>query len=100
MSKEERLAHLEQKSSEHNRLLKKLVSENVCLRAFAQALIEQRQIDLAVLRDDFVQLWGQAVQQLPPDMQDKTLLQELLTEIENVLTRRQKKWFFRQTNSS
>ena len=90
MSLEDRVAGLEQKSGEQNQLLKKLVSENVCLRAFAQALIEQRQIDLAVLRDDFVLLWGQAVQQLPPDMQDKTLLQELLTEIEAVLPRRQK----------
>ncbi|WP_333873051.1 hypothetical protein [Methylobacter sp.] len=83
----DRLQQLEQAVVDQHNTLKKLTSEVLSLRAFALAVFEQPNIDLARLRDDYVGLWEQAVAQVPPEMQDKQNLQRLLIELEHVLNR-------------
>lgn len=83
-----RLDQLERAVTTQHNTIKKLVSESLSLRAFALAVFEQPNIDLQRLRDDYVQLWDQAVEQVPPAMQDKQTLQILLTELDIALKRR------------
>lgn len=84
----DRLGNIEQQIMAHDKIIKKLASENIALRCFAQAVFEQKSIDLRVLRDDYVHLWTQAVEQIPPEQQDKKMLETLLNELEYVLTRK------------
>jgi hypothetical protein len=83
-----RLDQLERAITTQHESIKKLTSEALALRAFALAVFEQPTIDIQRLRDDFVQTWEQAVEQVPPEMQDKQTLQRLLIELDIVLTRR------------
>jgi hypothetical protein len=84
----DRLQQLEKAVLAQHESIKKLTSEALSLRAFALAVFEQPGIDLVRLRDDYVELWEQAVEQVPPEMQDKQSLQRLLIELDIVLTRR------------
>jgi len=83
----DRLEQLENAVATQHNTIKKLVSEVLSLRAFALAVFEQPGIDLARLRDDYVELWEQTVEQVPPAFKDKASLQILLTELEHVLNR-------------
>lgn len=83
----DRLQQLEQAISIQHHTQKKLMNEVLSLRAFALAVFEQPSIDLVRLRNDYVELWEQAVAQVPPEMQDKQSLQLLLIELEHVLNR-------------
>lgn len=84
----DRIDNIEKQVIAHSKILKKLVSENLALRAFAHAVFLQKSIDLSHLRDEYVQAWTQAVEQVPPEQVDKHALEELLVELERVLTHR------------
>ena len=90
MNLENRITLLEAKIASHEKIINQLVCEKLFLRAFAQAIIEQPCLDLPQLRDWYVHLWEQALQQLPPEYQASGILKELLADIEAAVTRRAK----------
>ncbi|MBS3953619.1 MAG: hypothetical protein KGZ88_11785 [Methylomicrobium sp.] len=83
----DRITQLENAVITQHHTIKQLASEVLALRAFALAVLEQPAINLQQLRDTYVELWEQAVQQMPPEMQDQAALQKLLIEIEHELNR-------------
>ncbi|MFZ2452595.1 MAG: hypothetical protein WAW36_18970 [Methylovulum miyakonense] len=90
MNDEERWLKLTATLQSQRDLLKKLASETLALRAFAQAVLEQPTIDLDRLHADYLEFLDQAVAQLPPNLQDEKGLELLRVEMEAALSRRRR----------